>query len=83
LFFGLLWYPLYRRIKARPWWGSILFLLPRAMDGGTHLLSDLAGIGIVWFGFPHADEMFADQARISLARIKDSTPQWFPRALID
>jgi hypothetical protein len=53
------------------------------MDGGTHLLSDLAGIGIVWFGFPHADEMFADQARISLARIKDSTPQWFPRALID
>ena len=45
LFFGLLWYPLRRRIKALPWWGLLLFLLPLALDGGTHLLSDLAGIG--------------------------------------
>ena len=45
LFFGLLWYPLRRRIKALPWWGLLLFLLPMALDGGTHLLSDLAGIG--------------------------------------
>jgi uncharacterized membrane protein len=26
-------------------WGLVLFLLPMAVDGGTHFLSDLAGIG--------------------------------------
>jgi uncharacterized membrane protein len=44
-FLGLLWYPLRRRIKALPWWGLLLFLLPMAVDGSTHFLSDLAGIG--------------------------------------
>jgi uncharacterized membrane protein len=119
LFLGLLWYPLRRRIKALPWWGLIFFLLPMALDGSTHMLSDLAGIGqgfrytnawlatitnnslplsfyvgdalgsfnswmrlltgvlfgigIVWFGFPYLDEVFTDQARISLARIEDPT----------
>jgi uncharacterized membrane protein len=43
--FGLLWWPLRRRIKSLPWWGLVLFLLPMALDGGTHVLSDLAGIG--------------------------------------
>jgi len=43
--FALIWYPLRRRIKVLPWWGLILFLLPMALDGGTHFLSDLAGIG--------------------------------------
>jgi uncharacterized membrane protein len=43
--FALIWYPLRRRIKGLPWWGLILFLLPMALDGGTHFLSDLAGIG--------------------------------------
>jgi uncharacterized membrane protein len=119
LFFGLLWYPLRRRIKALPWWGLVLFLLPMALDGGSHFISDLSGLGqgfrytntwlatlthnslpasfylgdalgsfnswmrlltgflfglgFVWFGFPYLDEVFADQARISLARIKNST----------
>ncbi len=42
---GLLWWPLRRRIKPLPWWGLVLFLMPMAVDGGTHALSDLAGIG--------------------------------------
>ena len=43
--FGLLWWPLRRRIKSLPWLGLVLFVLPMAIDGTTHLLSDLAGIG--------------------------------------
>lgn len=43
--FGLLWWPLHRRLKPLPWWGLALFLLPMAIDGFSHWLSDLAGIG--------------------------------------
>ena len=43
--FGLLWWPLRRRLKPLPWWALILFLLPMAVDGTSHLISDLAGIG--------------------------------------
>ena len=43
--FALLWYPMRRRIKPLSWWGVILLLLPMALDGGTHAVSDLAGIG--------------------------------------
>lgn len=42
---GLAWWPLRGRIKPLSWWGLILFLLPMAVDGFTHLFSDLAGIG--------------------------------------
>jgi uncharacterized membrane protein len=44
-FFALLWYPLRRRIKPISWWGFTLLLLPIAVDGITHAVSDLAGIG--------------------------------------
>jgi uncharacterized membrane protein len=43
--FALLWRPFRRKIKALPWWGLLLLLLPLALDGTTHLVSDLAGIG--------------------------------------
>lgn len=43
--FALAWYPLRHRTKSLPWWGLIFFLLPMALDGGTHFISDLAGIG--------------------------------------
>lgn len=43
--FGLLWWPLRHRLSALPLWGLILFLLPMALDGTTHLISDFAGIG--------------------------------------
>jgi hypothetical protein len=44
--FALLWYPLRRRIKALPWWGLLLFLTPMLLDGSTHFISDLSGLGV-------------------------------------
>jgi uncharacterized membrane protein len=43
--FGILWRPLRRWLKSLPWWGLVLFLLPMAVDGVSHLISDLYGIG--------------------------------------
>lgn len=43
--FALLWFPLRRTIKPLVLWGFALLLLPIIMDGGTHAISDLAGIG--------------------------------------
>ncbi len=43
--FGLLWWPLRRRLHPLPLWALALFLLPMALDGSSHLFSDLAGIG--------------------------------------
>lgn len=43
--FAVLWSPLRRKVKPLPWWGFVLFLLPLVFDGGTHTLSDFAGIG--------------------------------------
>ncbi len=43
--FGMLWRPLRRWLKPLPWWGLVLFLLPMAVDGGSHLISDFSGIG--------------------------------------
>lgn len=44
--FALVAYPMRRSIKTLPWWGFLLLLLPIAVDGVTHAISDLAGIGI-------------------------------------
>ena len=44
--FGILWWPVRRRLKRLPWWGLVLFLLPMALDGISHFFSDLAGIGM-------------------------------------
>jgi uncharacterized membrane protein len=43
--FGLLWWPLRKRLKPLPWWELFLFLLPMSIDGTSHLISDLYGIG--------------------------------------
>lgn len=43
--FAVAWYPLRRNIKPISWWGFMFLLLPIALDGGTHAVSDLAGIG--------------------------------------
>ncbi|GAB4424806.1 MAG: DUF2085 domain-containing protein [Anaerolineales bacterium] len=42
---ALIWYPLRNRMKGLPPLMLALFLLPMALDGGTHFISDLAGIG--------------------------------------
>lgn len=34
-----------RWLRPLPGWGFVAFILPMAIDGGTHLVSDIAGIG--------------------------------------
>jgi len=43
--FAALWFPFRRRVKPLPWWEFALLLLPLIVDGGTHTISDFAGIG--------------------------------------
>ena len=43
--FAVLWRPLRKKIKALSILGFVLFLLPIALDGGTHAISDFAVIG--------------------------------------
>jgi uncharacterized membrane protein len=43
--FALLWMPFRRKVRPLPWWGFALALLPIALDGGSHAISDVAGIG--------------------------------------
>jgi uncharacterized membrane protein len=43
--FGLLWFPFRRRLPKLPLWGFALFLLPMALDGTSHFISDFWGIG--------------------------------------
>ncbi len=45
LLFAWIWYPLRRRIPGLPLWGFVLLALPMLLDGGSHMISDLAGIG--------------------------------------
>lgn len=42
---GLLFALVRRQLKPLPWWGFVGFILPMVVDGGTHLISDIAGIG--------------------------------------
>jgi uncharacterized membrane protein len=44
--FAVLWYPLRRRIRSMSWCGLFLLLIPIALDGITHAISDLSGIGM-------------------------------------
>lgn len=44
-FVGLAFGPLRRRLRPLPIWGFILLALPMVLDGSTHMISDLAGIG--------------------------------------
>lgn len=42
---GLVYWPLRKWLKPLPLWAFALFILPMALDGSTHLVSDIAGIG--------------------------------------
>lgn len=47
IFWGLLFWLLRKRIRPLPWWALFLFLIPMAMDGFSHMISDFgAGIGL-------------------------------------
>jgi uncharacterized membrane protein len=43
--FGMVWGWVRKKIKPLRWWGFVLLLLPLAIDGITHTISDLSGIG--------------------------------------
>jgi uncharacterized membrane protein len=43
--FAATWSLQRRKVRPLAWWGLALLLLPIALDGGTHMLSDFAGIG--------------------------------------
>ncbi len=43
--FTVLWLPLRRKAKPLSWWVFGLLLLPIILDGGSHAISDLAGMG--------------------------------------
>jgi uncharacterized membrane protein len=45
LVFGLLWWPFRQRIKPLAWWVFILLMIPMAIDGISHFISDFAGLG--------------------------------------
>jgi uncharacterized membrane protein len=47
LLWGVLFWLLRKRLKPLPWWGLIVFLLPMAVDGFSHVINDFtAGIGL-------------------------------------
>jgi uncharacterized membrane protein len=43
--FAVAWQALRHKIRALTWWGLLLLLLPILIDGGSHAISDLYGIG--------------------------------------
>lgn len=56
LFFAWLWWPLRRRIRQLHWIGLILLAFPLAVDGTTHLVSDLFGLHA---GFRYTNDWLA------------------------
>jgi uncharacterized membrane protein len=55
-FFAVFWSSVRRRAKPLHFWGFLLLLLPLIIDGGTHAISDFAGIGQ---GFRDANQWLA------------------------
>lgn len=43
--FGVAWWPLRRKVRPLSWRAFALLLVPILLDGGSHMVSDLAGIG--------------------------------------
>jgi uncharacterized membrane protein len=54
---GIIFWPLRKRLKPLSWQGLILFLLPMAIDGLTHMVSDLMG-GVLG-GFRYSNQWLA------------------------
>lgn len=47
ILWGILFKRWHKQLKPLPWWGLALFLLPLALDGFSHMISDMiGGIGI-------------------------------------
>ncbi len=61
--FAVAWWPFRRKLKPLPWWGMALFLLPIILDGGSHAVSDFAGIG---HGFRDSNQWLAALTQYAL-----------------
>lgn len=57
LLMSWVWWPLRNRIKQLSMKGLFLFLLPMGIDGGTHMISDLQGLGE---GFRYHNQWLAE-----------------------
>ena len=42
---SLIFWPLRKRLRPLPLWAFALLILPMGIDGGTHFISDIAGLG--------------------------------------
>ncbi|HLO16978.1 MAG TPA: DUF2085 domain-containing protein, partial [Anaerolineales bacterium] len=62
--FAVAWWPLRRKVKPLSWWTFALLLLPIIIDGSTHAISDLAGIG---WGFRDSNRWLAVLTNHSLS----------------
>jgi uncharacterized membrane protein len=60
---GALWYLFRGRLRTFPIWGVALLALPMVLDGITHMMSDLAGIGE---GFRYTNEWLAQLTQYRL-----------------
>ncbi len=67
--FALVYYPFRRRIRPLSIWAFVLLLIPVAVDGGTHMLSDVAALGF-GAGFRDTNPWLAGLTRNTL-------PTWF------
>lgn len=54
--FALLWWPFRKKLKPLRWWAFTLLLLPMTLDGGSHAISDIGGIGM---GFRDSNQWLA------------------------
>lgn len=45
VFGSVLYWPVRKLLKPLPLWAFVIFIPPLVIDGGSHLMSDLAGIG--------------------------------------
>lgn len=53
---ALVWWPFRRNLRPISWWAFGVLLLPLLIDGSTHAISDLAGIGM---GFRDTNQWLA------------------------
>ncbi|GMR10816.1 MAG: hypothetical protein BMS9Abin28_1640 [Anaerolineae bacterium] len=60
---GAVWYLLRKRLRFFPLWGVVLLALPMAVDGFSHMASDLAGIGE---GFRYTNQWLAELTQYRL-----------------
>lgn len=60
---AMIWFMFRKRLRPLSLWLFVLFSIPMAIDGGTHMISDLAGLGQ---GFRYTNTWLAELTSYSL-----------------